>query len=270
MKLLKKIFIISLNALLFNACIANKKPKVNLLTEKEKLPPIIKKETPNSISIETSTNKNINYLNKTIEIENHGLLDENVLNKIKTYYYNEYAKEWKAFKKEHNSFKKYPSTETKTDSVFDLVFKYLEGDIQYSATMIHCKIPLKQEINLYMSSPILYTDLDNDGTNDLIVVVHTEGGWRGGNTYSQDIFTFLLKKGAYTLTNVTTDWELAKPKGYGYIRVKNAENGILLAEASIYTENDARCCPSEHYYMKYKFKNNRYVNISSDFIGSDY
>ena len=81
--------------------------------------------------------------------------------------------------------------------------------------------------------------------------------------YNQDVFVFLNERGSFKLVSVTPDWDLAKPKGYGYVRVKNVKNGILLAEADIYTDKDARCCPSDHYFMKYEFQNNIFGLIYS-------
>lgn len=250
-----------------------KKYKENLNPEKEYFDPKAteKKESKTNEKLK-STYQNIDYLREKIAINNGGLLDRSIIEKIKYYYHKEYEKQWDILLKEHKDFSKIPTYESANDSIAYLKFAYMEGKKEDSLTigMMHCSIPLKQGINLYMSSPVLYTDLDNDDINDLIVVVHTEGGWRGGNTYNQDIFVFLNEKGSYKLANVTGDWEMINPDTYGYIRVKNVENGILMADASIYTEKDARCCPSDHYFMKYKFEDNKFVIVSSEFIGSEY
>ena len=256
------------------SCINSKKYKENLNTKTKIVKPVVTAKPEDVIEVvetKKTTYQNINYLSEKIDIYNDSLLDKNIIKKIKSYYYKEYAKEWKKLLKEYENFVKRPPYETENDSIAYLGFLYAEDESEDPIVvgMIHCLIPTKQGIKLYMSSPILYTDLNNDRVNDLIVVAHTEGGWRGGNVFNQDIFVFLNEKGSYKLASVTTDWELAKPKGYGYVRVNNAENGILLAEADIYTDKDARCCPSDHYFMKYKFEDNKFVIVSSEFIGSE-
>ncbi len=277
MKTLQKFIIISIVWISIASCTNIKNYKENILkddatSQKENSSPVKSKVELVPTEEENIKYHDINYLSEKIVIYNDSLLDEIVLKKIKAYYFEVYNNEWKILSEECETCVKLPVMESKNDSIFYLGFKYKEDESEDPIVvgMIHCYIPTKQGINLYMSSPILYTDLNNDGTNDLIVVVHTEGGWRGGNTYNQDVFVFLKEKGSYKLASVAGDWEMVIDGEYGYIRVKNVENGILIAEGSVYTERDARCCPSDRYLMKYNYEQNKFVILSSEYLGIKY
>lgn len=269
MKLVQQVIIICIITIFTTSCVDIKKYKQNLNSNKKILEGTEEvKHTENK----KETYQSIDFLRKKTTIYNDSLLDVRVIKKIKTYYYNIYNKEWKTMLEEVKTCVKLPIEESKNDTIVYLGFKYSErqNNDPIVVGMIHCTIPIKQGINLYMSNPILYTDLNKDGINDLIVVVHTEGGWRGGNTYNQDIFVFINEKDSNKLASVISDRDMVHPEMNGYIRVKNVENGILMAEAFIYTERDARCCPSDHYFMRYKFEDNKFVIINSEFRGTNY
>lgn len=264
MKTFQKIILLVIIIVTTGSCndIKNHKKK-NLKNE-------VRSNKENTVVIkEENSYNNINYLSDIVKIYNDSLLDTSVLKKIKSYYYEEYEKQWREMLVENETTIKLPVSTSESDTISYLGFSYQEDESENPVVvgMIHCSIPKKQGINLYMSSPILYTDLNRDGEDDLVVVVHTEGGWVGANIYNQDIFVFLKKNNTYHFSSITPDWEMIIPDRHGYIRVKNVEKGVLIAEGSVYSKRDARCCPSDMYLMKYTYEGNKFEILSSEFLG---
>jgi hypothetical protein len=141
------------------------------------------------------------------------------------------------------------------DSILEYTYYNIPKETdEYDGHLISILIPIKNQ-NLFGSNSILHGDINNDNKDELIVTVHTEGGGTGGNIYSQDIFVFILKNNNYELVNVTGDNEISGCTGD--FRISKIENNLIVGHSSCYTENDARCCPSEFFETKILFKNNK-------------
>lgn len=279
MKITQKIIAYSCVGVLALSCADSKKYQENLNTESEIIKPEVQNKLDKPIEVieavepKKTPYKNIEYLREKTEIHNQGKLEKVIIETIKKYYLDFYLKAVASSEVDGVTYKELPIVEKKEDSIISLRYNYQENykGEKLDLWMHHCIIPIKQEINLYESNPILYTDLNSDGTNDLIVVVQSDGGWSGGNgLYNQDIFVFLNKNGIYKLVTVIPDWELLDTTMKGSVRVKNVDNGVLLAEANVFTENDPFNFPSNHYFMQYKFEDLEFVILSSEYIGNDY
>ena len=109
---------------------------------------------------------------------------------------------------------------------------------------------------------ILYGDIDNNNSEDLIVGVLTEGGGTGGNDlHSIDLFVFLNNNGKYQFVSVTPDNEVCggiMNRGDNFMPYK-IQGGFLIGKTVSYQDDDAMCCPSLEYNTKVKFNGNKLV-----------
>jgi len=125
-----------------------------------------------------------------------------------------------------------------------------EGEI--SRDVIYITIPLKIDINLYISSPILFGDINNDNVEDIVIIVHREG-WVDDVKVSQDIFTFINKNNFYYLKSVAPDYLVSGCRCN--FRTLEIKNNFIIGTSFCYEDEDFYI-PVE-YLTKIRFINNK-------------
>ncbi|GAA4470068.1 hypothetical protein GCM10023093_30560 [Nemorincola caseinilytica] len=175
-----------------------------------------------------------------------------VLQEIKDHYQKEYGS--KARLEEENS-----------DTLLEMTYYAIPTkEDRYDGYLIAISIPKKPQ-EFCGASALLHGDLNNDGTADLAISVHTEGGGGGGNMASQDIFLYENIGGHYQLNSVTSDGDICGCDEYGgYFRATGIENGLLTGTSSCYTKDDPRCCASLAYDTKVRLDGNKLILHSKD------
>ena len=135
----------------------------------------------------------------------------------------------------------------KSDSINDLIFKDNEN-----FPLMLIKIPKKNTSN--SKKQILFTDINNDELQDIIINVHREGGWGGGNVFDNEIFIFKNEKNNFILKSANNSRTLTDCK-FGHFSLRNIENDKLTGISYCYAPEDGHCCPSLKYETLLKFKN---------------
>lgn len=172
----------------------------------------------------------------TVELE--------ILNQIKNHYQTEYGKDSRL-------------EETNSDSILNLVYYNIPKDTNdYAGFLIDIYIPKQVKMNLFAANPVLYGELNNDKTDDLVISVHTEGGGGGGNVSSQDLFVFQKIDRKYEITSITQDREISGCES-GIFRATEIKDGFLIGNSSCYKDDDPRCCPSLEYVTKVELNNKK-------------
>jgi hypothetical protein len=159
-------------------------------------------------------------------------LDSDVIAQIKNHYQKAHGKDSQ-------------KEEIVSDSSIDITYSAIPTSTDdYGGFLINIIIPKQPFQILYGATPILRGDLNRDKNDELVVIVHTEGGGTGGNgLISQDIFVFEKKNGKYVLLSFTPDTELSNCPS-GYFRATSIQNGFLIGASSCYKDDDPRCCPT--------------------------
>ena len=151
-----------------------------------------------------------------------------------------------------------------TDSTLELSYHNPSKDEDYSIDLlIAISIPKNTTSQISRPNSVLKGDLNNDGFEDLIVSVSTEGGGAGGNIWWDDIFVFLNKKGKQVLASVNRSDQISGCSD-GQFFCRKIENGYLIGNSQCYAEADSRCCPSLEYSTKVKLQNEKLVFFASD------
>lgn len=162
-------------------------------------------------------------------------LEESVLKTIKDYFHKKYGKKSKI-------------EEKKEDSELKISYQQIteEKDVRENFEWISIYIPLTVH-------PDLKGDINNDEKDDIIVEVYTEFYH---NNAESIYFLFLKTDNSYQLANTfTSGWRGWGARGENTYLYK-IEDNLVIGSISDYVENDANCCPSIHYDIKMKFKNN--------------
>lgn len=170
-------------------------------------------------------------------------IDAELLKGIKEYYSNKFKKNTRL-------------EEANNDSTYQLVYYNIpnEND-RVDRFLISILIPLKSNMNLLGSVPILVGDINNDNNADLVVIVHTEGGGNGGNVWAKDIFTFIKQTDGFKLIDVTDDHSISGCVGnFSAVRI---ENNKVIGTSSCYDDDDPRCCPSLKFDTEVYLKENK-------------
>ena len=145
----------------------------------------------------------------------------------------------------------------KNDSVLDHTYYSIpESEEDYSGFLMGASMPVR--VN---DSSIVYGDLNNDGLDDMIVLVNTEGGGGGGNVWWVDYFVYLKADEGYQFKTVQTNWEMSGCTGF--FGIDKIENNVIYGESTCYAEEDGRCCPSLSYLTQLKFENNDFTVLST-------
>ena len=202
-------------------------------------------EEPTDRQIKTTNEVGVTSTKKTAD---HSNIPDDVLRFIKNYYQREYKGTKVDF--------------TDSDTGLEMIFSNIPNDSDdYDGFLIDVNIPKKENVIIYGAS-ILFGDLDNNNSDDLIVGVHTEGGGTGGNAlHSTDLFVFLNNNGVYEFISMTPDQEIAdnsKSNVCAFFPYK-IENGLLIGSSTLYQNSDPTCCPSLEQDTKVKFSNNKLV-----------
>ena len=141
----------------------------------------------------------------------------------------------------------------RSDTIIELDFSNVIKDTtDYNGTLLAAYISVVTDIN-----PILTGDMNEDGVNDKLLNVVTEGGGGGGNESWNDHFLFLAKDGGYTLADVKSDPEIMDGSGYFY--PKRINNQTIAGIGNSYADNDGHCCPSLYYKMNVRLKDGHMV-----------
>jgi hypothetical protein len=174
------------------------------------------------------------------------VIDNEVLDYIKSYYKTEYGKGTRL-------------EESESDTIADLVYYNIPKDSNdYDGLLIGITIPKKVRMNLFDAEPILYGDLNNDGIEEIVITVHIEGSGAGGNTSTQELFVFQKINGKYKIITITNNNEISYCQS-GIFRAKEIKNGILIGNSYCYKEEDPRCCPSLEYITKVQLIKNKLI-----------
>lgn len=140
--------------------------------------------------------------------------------------------------------------ENRVDTSIEWMFrsKSVKGD-DNDALLLAISIPLFKEANA-----ILYGDMDRNGTADMLLSVHTEGGGVGALLEWDDHFLFLKDSLAgYRLADVKSDWQI-NGCGNGYFAPEKIADGFIYGKARCYASDDGRCCPSLLYSVRVAYK----------------
>ncbi|WP_281297902.1 hypothetical protein [Flavobacterium limnophilum] len=216
MKILKTILIL-LSVFLFTSC----------------------RNTGGKQDIETS---NVDTL-RTTKTHVNPQFDENIISKIKKHYHNKYGG-----KGEFN--------EQNTDSTYELSYRYDGTD--YDNDFFHDMIYIAKNDSckdFFALNPIIYGDLNNDMSQDLVVTVHIEGG--GNANWDNEIFVFLNENDKLIFTNVTSSRDLADCEGT--FLPKKIESGYLIGNSSCFGSDDNLWSPSINYITKVKLESHKLV-----------
>lgn len=119
------------------------------------------------------------------------------------------------------------------------------------------------------SKGIHYGDLNNDGLEDMIIPVHTEGGGGGGNVWWTDLFVFFKQNKEYKFITTKSNWGVSGCDNYGFVFFEKIENNIIYGESTCYAEEDGRCCPSLTFKTKFKLKNKEFVVVGREDITAE-
>ena len=155
----------------------------------------------------------------------------------------------------HASYKQHKLERVDSDSSMELSYLgKIEGETD-ERWLINVNIPKSE-----MTSANFMGDLNKDGQEDRIIIVHTEGGGTGGNYSSDDYFVFLSQNYKYQFSSITSNKELSGcPGNDGYFIPNKIEGGRFLGESYCYAEGDGRCCPSLHFDTEVILKDNKLI-----------
>lgn len=173
-------------------------------------------------------------------------LDTNVSNHILNYYNVNYGKETIL-------------VDTKSDSLRSLIYyaKPENDDEKYGFFQMAVTLPRVRDKKF-----LYYGDLNNDGLEDMIIPVNTEGGGGGGNVWWIDLFVFLQQKDAsFSFLTTKSNWEITECQGF--IQLDKIENNLIYGKSSCYAEDDGRCCPSLNYLTTLKLQNKDLIVVNS-------
>lgn len=190
---------------------------------------------------------------------------------IISYYNLIYENKIKQFKKDNWNWtrSKDPINLNTNDSIMRISFMVNENSIKkedsimyssddfdkykgYDISIMSLWIPLRTDIKIFTITPFVIGDLNHDGKKDCVITIHTEGGWKGGNTYWNDIFIFLTKDDGYELAYVITNSKISNAYRFEPELIKN---NSIIGTAYYLDENDFYKDPSIKRFMKISFKN---------------
>ncbi len=139
----------------------------------------------------------------------------------------------------------------KTDSTVNvLVYSNSTDDVIDSMILFSAYIPLK--VSGYIKG-----DLDNDGIEEIICDIPTEGGGGGGNTYWNDLFVYKqTSSNRYKRIAKSSSPELL---GGCYLSISHIKQNEIIGTSLCYDENDGHCCPSLSYNTTVVLKNDSLV-----------
>jgi len=167
-------------------------------------------------------------------------LDSSMVHLIRQHYLNHQDPDWRL-------------EEASDDTTLQLSFYHVPTkDDSFDGCLLSVSIPLLHELELFAAMPVLQGDLNQDGQNDYVITVHTEGGGGGGNVWDQDLFVFLGKGNSYSLACITPDGDICGCDGD--FRARRIEGQYLIGNSSCYAPEDGHCCPSLHYETKVAFE----------------
>lgn len=138
-----------------------------------------------------------------------------------------------------------------TDSLIYLSFKEKGDEMAYSNLTIS-----------KIKGDYFFADLNGDGKLDILASVNADSG---GSSFWDDLIVFLYENESYSLTSVTTSFDLATCKSGshdGQFYPKEIKNGVIIGESVCYTDEDAHCCPSIKQKSKAVFKDNKLVKTN--------
>lgn len=143
-------------------------------------------------------------------------------------------------------------TQEKTDTAVEITYYNIPSKEDSSNNFL---------LTAYISTvknDYVFGDLDNDGIDEVVLSVNTEGGGGGGNVWWNDIFLFKKVSDSFKLI---TSIESPKICGCesGNFYPKTIQNGSLLGTSSCWDKNDAHCCPSLEYESTIKLKQTQFV-----------
>ncbi len=138
-----------------------------------------------------------------------------------------------------------------TDSLIYLSFKEKGDEMAYSNLTIS-----------KIKADYFFADLNGDGKLDILASVNADSG---GSSFWDDLIVFLNENESYSLTSVTSSFDLATCKSGshdGQFYPKEIKNGVIIGESVCYTDEDAHCCPSIKQKSKAVFKDNKLVKTN--------
>lgn len=213
---------------------------VSCSKKREESPPI----NNSNDTLETIKTSHLHQNNNSNEI------DDDVINILKDFYKKNYGKSARLEK------------EIK-DALLKLTYWYIPSEENYFSDgyIISVDIPLTKRSRAKHEKFIINAvegDLNNDGLDDLAVIVNTaEGNYEG-----KDLFLFINKGDKYTLIGKDHQSQLDSFFNLGASTLSSLvkiENQLLVVETYAYAEDDARCCPSLDLEESFAFENNQLV-----------
>ena len=179
---------------------------------------------------------------------NSNEIDDEVIAVIKEYYKKTYGTNARL------------ETEIK-DALLKLTYWYIPSEENYFSDgyIISADIPLTKKSRTKHEKFITNAvegDLNNDGLDDLAVIVYTEEG----NSSGEALFLFINNGKKYTLIGKESESQLNSFFNPGISTLSTLvkiENQLLIVGTYAYSEDDARCCPSLNFEESYALENNQ-------------
>lgn len=179
---------------------------------------------------------------------NSNEIDDEVIAVIKEYYKKNYGKSARL------------ETEIK-GALLKLTYWYIPTEENYFSDgyIISAYIPLTKKSRAKHEKFITNAvegDLNNDGLEELAVIVYTEEG----NSSGEDLFLFINNGEKYTLIGKESESQLNSffnPGTSTLSSLVKIENQLLIVRTYAYSEDDARCCPSLNFEESYALESNQ-------------
>ncbi len=117
-----------------------------------------------------------------------------------------------------------------------------------------------QDVHSTRFDRVVYGDLTNDEKDEAIVLLIEEFG---GSSAEQYVYIYTIKNGLVSkLTDFIggTSGCLFEGKECSLLDLE-IQDGVLIIDRAIPTDQDAKCCPSLHRLTKYRWDGNRLIEI---------
>ena len=188
-----------------------------------------------AISNELNPSKISNLISKRVEKDNRNIyLDGIILKQIEDYYLKQHDEDY------------YRVVVSDNDTEKEITFYNRPGNgDDYEGFLLSVTIP---KIKKYRT---VFGDLNNDTIDDLIISVHTAGGWAGRNVEWNDHFVFLRNKNNFELIAQHSDAEISGCKSGrwgGGFSIQEIKNNKVIGTSTCYSVDDLHCCPSLEYW----------------------
>ncbi len=185
--------------------------------------------------------------------ENRTLIEKEIVARIAEYYRNEY--------------KDAVMSTSESDTLTEITFYGVPegGDVKDSVFLLVASISK-------LKTDYIYGDLDNDGKEEIVCSVLTEGGGAGGNIWWNDLFVFRKEDNKYQLLTTTVSPAVCGCDGNdetgGDFYPEKIENGIIAGKSVCWAEGDGHCCPSLNFKARVKLEKGVLVFLDREKINA--